>query len=195
MSVVVAVKENGRVVFGADTQITTGSLKYCSTSESNLKVIKMPHGVLIGKSGLMKVTNVFTSHPEWFSELPADGLSKRFLVKSVMPKLIRELKNNNLLNKEELPAIEMEGSFLIAQRDKLFFIHQSFAVFEVPFFAAIGCGSFSADAVFNDEKDCRCTRERILSALKNAAALDTGIGEPFVLIDTETLEYEFEEEQ
>lgn len=194
MSIVIAVKDKGRVMFGADTQITTGNLKYCPTSESNLKITKMPHGILIGRSGLLNVANILTSNPKWFAKLSDEDLSKRFLVERITPRLAKELKDNDLLYKEGLPGIEMEASFLIAQKDKLFFIHQSFAVFEVPFFSAIGSGSFGAEATFNDETDHRCTREQILSALKNAAAFDTSVSAPFVLTDTEKLEYEFVEE-
>ena len=80
MSIVIAVKDKGRVMFGADTQITTGNLKYCPTSESNLKITKMPHGILIGRSGLLNVANILTSNPKWFAKLSDEDLSKCFLV-------------------------------------------------------------------------------------------------------------------
>lgn len=105
MSIVIAVKDKGRVMFGADTQLTAGSLKYCPTSESNLKITKMPHGILIGRSGLLNVANIFTSNPKWFAKLPDDGLSKRFLINEIIPRLAKKLNDNDLLYKDGLPGI------------------------------------------------------------------------------------------
>lgn len=195
MSIVIAVKENNRVIFGADTQTSIGNRKKCSTLESNLKVTKMPNGILIGHAGLVENANTLTVHPEWFENLSDEGLTKRFLVMEVIPKLILELKEKNLLDKDSAPDVEMQGSYIVAQKDKLFYIHRTFAVSEAPNYVSIGCGSFAADAVFFDSTDKRSTKERILSALNSAAMFDTGVDRPFVLIDTDTFEYEITEEE
>jgi len=195
MSLVIAVKEEGRVLFGADTQTTFGDLKWFSTAGSELKVARMPNGILIGNTGTLNVTNTLVLHPEWFDPIPEEGITKRFLVTEIIPKLIRKLKEKNALDKSAFPEVKMDGTFLIGQKDRLFYISRAFAVFEIPHYAAIGCGSFAAEAVFSDEEDDRSVCEKIVSALKLAAQFDVGVGMPALLIDTAGLEYTVVEDE
>ncbi len=195
MSLVIAVKSGGKVLFGADTQATGGYRKMNLTGKTNLKITRMPCGVIVGHAGSVNATNSLSKHPEWFSDMPEGKLTKRFLVTVILPKLIRELREKGLLEKDGSPDMKMTGGFLLAQGDGLFQISRTLGVFEIPVCAAIGCGKFAADAVFCDENDKRSAEEKLMSALRLAERYDTNVSGPFVLIDTADSEYRITEDR
>ena len=191
MSLIIAEVKDGAVYMGADTRTSCGSRKYSYKSEANLKIHKMPNGILLGAVGMVKSTQILSCHKDWFEGEDAQNLSKEFLVTQIVPKLYRELNRRKQLEKSH-PA-ELDGSFLIAQEDRLFRLTRNFSVSVVPAFEAIGAGLNAAFAV-NDCADGLSTREKLLKGLRLAASCDSTIGAPFVFIDTKALEFEFVED-
>ena len=51
MSVIVAVKENGVVYMGADTQTTSGRKKHNGLNETAFKIHRLENGILVGFCG------------------------------------------------------------------------------------------------------------------------------------------------
>lgn len=190
MSLVIAQIKDGAVYMGADTRTSCGDLQYVCKSESNLKIHKMPNGILIATVGTVKITQILSCHKDWFAGENCT-LSKEFLVTQIVPKLYRELDRRGFIESRH-PA-EMEGAFLIAQGDKLFRLARNFSVTVIPAFEAIGAGQTAALAVNDFEGDCPI-REKLLKGLRLAASCDNTIGAPFVFIDTKALEFEFVED-
>ena len=188
MSLVIAEVRDGAVYFGADTRTSCGNRQYCYKSEANLKIHKMPNGILIGAVGAVKSSQILECHKDWFED--CKELSKEFLVTSIVPKLYRELKERKLIEKKH-PA-ELEGTFLIAQGDRLFRLARNFSVTVIRGFEAIGAGLSAAFTIQDLDGDCPL-REKFLKGLRLAASCDSSIAAPFVFIDTKSLEFEFVE--
>ena len=191
MSLVIAEIKDGVVYMGADKQSSGEVYKENFSLESNLKIIKMPHGIVIGCVGTKDVARVLTCHKDWFEELNDKPLSKEFLTTKIGPKFYNELKEMDWL-KESAPA-EHACRFLIAQKDKLFIMKSNFTVNIVPRFCTIGCGEYAAEVIEAIDADTS-VRKKILKALRLADKFDPSVGAPYVFIDTENLDFEFVEE-
>lgn len=191
MSLIIAEVKDGAVYMGADTRTSAGDLQFTQKSANNLKIHKMPNGILLGRAGLVKATQILSCHKDWFEGEDAKQLSKEFIVTQIIPKLYRELNKRKLL--ERTAPARMEGTFLIAQGNRLFRIASDFSVIVAPGFDSIGCGQDAAFAIQELNADCPM-REKFLKGLRLAASCDSTIAAPFVFIDTKTLEFEFVEE-
>lgn len=192
MSLVIAEIKDGVVYFGADTQTSMGNTdKLNRTSKGNLKVKKLPNGILVGHAGKVQNAQLFSCHREWFEDLPEGKLTKEFIVTKIVPAYYRALKQRKMLKNEE-PA-DSDCSLFLAQEDRLFRIGHDFSVFTIPKSDAIGCGNYAYYST-NTLKPDLTVRDKMLKVLRLSEAHDTTIGAPFVFIDTKNLEYEFVEE-
>lgn len=188
MSLVIAVKENDRVLMGADTQTSRGDEKYSIAGTETQKIHLTPNGVVVGTAGLVRVLQQLTCHPEWFEELPPEGLTKEFLVRRIAPALLECIDGQNLSDEgdrsEEIPHAEFSAVF--AQGDRIFVMESDYSVFAMPGYAAIGCGCDAANAVFADKRNPdEPAKEKLLRALRFADRLDSAVGAPFLIVDTE----------
>ena len=191
MSLVIAEVTDGAVQMSADTQLSWTVCKAHSMFENNLKIVKMPHGILMGAAGDVKAARMLFCHKDWFEELGDEKLCKEFLIMEIVPKLYETLDGEGLL-KEDHPA-EHPNTFIFAQGDRLFLMNGDFSVQAVPKSIAIGCGKYAAEIVNEYDKELP-VRERMLKALRLASKIDNAVGAPYVFIDTKKLELEFVEE-
>lgn len=61
MSVIVAIKENGVVYIGADSQTTTGRRKHNGLNETAFKINRLGNGMLVGFCGRVAATQSILS--------------------------------------------------------------------------------------------------------------------------------------
>lgn len=92
MSLVIAVKVNNHIYFGADTQTTSGNSRIFNVVPENYKVMLVNEDVIVGLSGSVNAIQQITFHKEWFDSLKEQKLSKQFIVESFLPKLFFNLK-------------------------------------------------------------------------------------------------------
>ena len=198
MSVVVAIKEGDTVYMGGDTQHTCptrGEKVYPDVdhaNERNFKIAKLDSGVLIGYTGSVFAAQRLLAHAEWFDDAPRQGLSKRFVVEKVLPKLLDAFKADDLISGLDAGEPEMDLSLLIAYQDALVRFDRHFDIVEAERYGVIGSGSdltlVSLSAAGEGD-----VRTAILEALKIAAKYDLYVGGPFSLIDTKALRFEVAE--
>lgn len=184
MSVIVAVKENGAVYMGADSQTTAGRRKYSYLNETSFKVTRLNNGILIGfcggvsaKQTIMAIDGLFT--------LNAQGeLTKEHIVKEIVPKLVDKMEQ---IGDEASGALKV--SILLAHKDKLYRITANLDVISLNEYGMSGAGADYVNYALTERKDLS-VRERILKALVESARRTESVSGPYVLIDTNNLEYE-----
>lgn len=188
MSLIVAVKDGGRVYMGADTQTTSGKL-ICrpKMQDGTFKIAIMPNGVLLGHAGQFRCSQRLSLKTEWFENLPQDGITKRFLVKEIIPKFKDELKSINALDNGSANC-----THLVVWRDRIFVIESDFSVLAVDNFVAIGSPDWAYPALMEEGKT---VREKIIKALDVASKYMTTISPPYVLIDSQNLTFEVVKEE
>ena len=192
MSVVVAIKENGKVYIGADSQVTRGGTRTTLKNENNYKiwrVIGAPH-CLMAQVGTLRDANVVRLMPNLVTDynIYREHIGFDFVVKKVVPDIVEELTKYGFLKEGEKTDV-LDSCFLFAFEDQLWSIGQDKSVIEIEDYVAIGSGSDQAIGSLLSTEG-QNPKERIVKAIKSSAACDIYVDYPIILTDTETGEFE-----
>jgi 20S proteasome alpha/beta subunit len=115
-------------------------------------------------------------------------------VENIAPKINELLEENDLVNVEKDNPPVWRNAFVLAYKDKLFWLYKRGSVATVDHFIAIGSGEYPAyptlakldrEEVCEDEK----VNEALIKALQVASTRKTAVSAPFFLINTETQEF------
>ena len=192
MSVVVAIKENGKVYIGADSQVTKGGTRTTLKNENNYKVwrvIGAPH-CLMAHVGNLRDANVIRLMRDLVTDynIYREHICFDFVVKKVVPDIVEELTRYNLLKDGEKTEV-LDSSFLFAYKDQVWVIGQDKSVIEIEDYVSIGSGSDQAigSLLSTEGQD---PRQRIVKAIKSSAASDIYVDYPIILTDTENGEFD-----
>ena len=189
MSVVLAIKKNGRIYMAADSQSTCGDTKYNHINEVSRKVSRFENGMLLGRVGMVHNCQIICAHPEYFT-LPEDGkLTKKYVVQNIIPKIFKCYRDNEMRETEKDEPAKLGDSYLLAHRDKLFLMNGVFDVTEVTHYAAIGSGNDMALAGLcaldaEEISDEKIIEDRLAEILRISASHDVAVSGPYFLIDT-----------
>ena len=187
MSVVVAIKEQGRVYIGADSQCTRGGTRRTLSNENNYKIWRVPDAehCLMAHVGLVREANVARVARDLVPEILClkGAVDFSFVVKHLIPRLFDEFEGNRILRKDDgIPVFD--SAFLFAYRDKLFYISKNATVLEIDDCCAIGSGECEAIGSLLSTEGEPC-EERIKRAIKASAASDIYVDYPIVIANTE----------
>ena len=191
MSVVVAIKENGKIMLGADSQCTKGSSRRSLSNPNNYKIWKVPgaDNCLMAHVGLVREANVVRVTHGLVSELDQlkDSVDFAFVVRRLVPALFDELNSYGILRKDDgVPYFD--SSFLFAYKDRLYYISPNGTVIEIDDYCAIGSGECEAVGSLLSTEGESC-EERIKKAIRASAANDIYVDYPIVISDTESTEF------
>ena len=184
MSVIVAIKENGVVYMGADSQTTTGRRKQSGLNETAYKITRLKNGMLVGFCGSVAAKQAILSMEDVFVLDKEGGLNKKHIVKEIVPKLVDKMQ---LIGDEDSGALDV--SILLAYKDRLYRITSGLDVLNLNECGRSGAGADFTNLYLFGEKNLSI-RERILKALVASAKRTESVGGPYVLIDTQKQEFE-----
>lgn len=190
MSLVVAIKKDDVVYLGADTRTTRGERVRSNLAEEDLKIHRMG-SCFIGAAGTVASIQLMTNHPEWF-ELKGKPLTKKFLVRNVLPKYYDLVKEMDMLERGEQNSAQPKCgcTFLVTDGRKLFEIDDDFEVIELSKYGQIGCTSRIALTFLLNVYEDYPPNEIILKALRTSAYRNDGVGAPYILINTRDNKFE-----
>ena len=184
MSVIVAIKENGVVYTGADSQTSLGKRKHKYLNEVGYKVHRLDNGMLLGFCGRVASRQAILAMKEIFTLDENGRLTKEHIVKNILPELQDRIGE---IAGEECASIEV--SILLIYKDEMYQIFSDLRVIHLNENATIGAGaSYANYALFNMTH--LPVRQRIVKALVESSKRCDSVEGPFVLIDTKNLEYE-----
>ena len=184
MSVIVAVKENGTIYMGADSQTTAGNRKKNHLNETSYKVVRLDNGMLVGFCGRVAARQIILSIKDVFTLNEEGKLTKKHIVREIVPKLVDKMEQ---IGDEESGSLDV--SILLSYKDKLYRITSGLNVIHLNENGSAGAGRDFANFALFAMKNLP-VRERILRALEESARREESVGGPYVLIDTKDLEYE-----
>ena len=184
MSVIVAVKENGVVYMGADTQTTSGRKKHNGLNETAFKIHRLENGILVGFCGKVAATHEILSMKDIFVLDENGELDKKHIVNYIVPKLVDKMEQ---IGDEERGSLDV--SIILAYKDKLYRITANLSVICLNDYAKAGAGAYFVDYYLQERKDLSVKNRIIKSLMASAKRCDSVCG-PYVLIDTKNLEYE-----
>ena len=189
MSVVVAIKKDGVVYMGADSQVSCGGTRYTLSNPNNYKIWALPSvdNCLMGSVGSLRANNVMKVTSDLIPEIVdlKGNVDFRFVVRHFIPHLMDELAEYKVLCTGKDDAPDMTASFLLAYHDKLYSIERYGSVIEVDDFCAIGSGACEALGSLLSTANIDDPIARIQMAIKASAAHDIYVDYPIVIADTE----------
>jgi ATP-dependent protease HslVU (ClpYQ) peptidase subunit len=190
-----AVKQGNRIWLGADTQSTRGTDRYNQLSPHDFKVTKLDNGILLAMTGETASSQFILAHPEWFTVDEKKGLTKEHIVTKIIPKIYEALEGEELLDSGDrgTPSI-MKSRIIIAYQDKLFEVARDLQVIRYEDYQAIGSGSNAIIYGLSKIDKSKDINEQLLRLLKLSAKHDVNVSAPFVLIDTQNLQYVIKED-
>ena len=195
MSVVVAIKENGKVTIGADSQCTRGGTRRTLSNPNNYKVWRVldTENCLMAHVGLVREANIIRVARNIVSELAQmkDEVDFAFVVKQLVPRLFEELEENRAIKQSDQ---KFDSAFIFAYKDRLFYISNNATVIEIDDYVAIGSGECEAIGSLLSTEGEQC-EERIKKAIKASAASDIYVDYPIVTVDTERCDFRVYYEQ
>ena len=101
MSVVVAIKENGKITIGADSQCTRGGTRRTLSNPNNYKVWKVldAEHCLLAHVGLVRVANVMRVARDLVPEMAQikDAIDFSFVVRRLVPRMFEELDRKSVV--------------------------------------------------------------------------------------------------
>lgn len=194
MSVVVAIKKDGVIYMGADSQVSRGGTRATLSNPNNYKVWAVDNvdNCLMGSVGTLRATNIIRVADDLIPEMVdiKEAVVFRFVVKHLVPRMMGELDEYHALTKDNEDLPNMSASFLLAYHDRLFSIDSYGCVIEVDDFCAIGSGASEALGSLLSTVDEEDPVERIKAAIKASAAHDIYVDYPIVVSNTANTKFQ-----
>ena len=191
MSVVVAIKENGKIYLGCDSQVSSGGTRTTLKNPNNYKIwnISGLPGCFMGSVGDLRDACLIRTSDEVLTDydLYRDRVDYSFVVNHMVPTIINLLRDAHFLPSDG-PFTAMESSYLFAFRNKLYAIHRDGSVIEIDDYVAIGSGKNEAIGSLLSTEG-QTPERRIIQAIKASAANDIYVDYPIILVDTEKGEF------
>lgn len=189
MSILIAYKKDGVVYMATDTRVIVNENKKNELCECNYKIQKMDNGMLVGITGDILTRQTIFANSEIFSLDKKGDLTRKHIVKEIIPKLINVLEGEELIfgKEDELPY--MSAQILLAYKGELFEICSNFTIYKYEDFQALGSTSDYAEFTLASINEKDEVNEKITKALDIVAKNSQLVSRPYVLIDTKNLSY------
>ncbi len=191
MSVVVAIKENGKIYMGCDSQVTCGTTKSTLSNPNNFKMwkVKGVDNCLMASVGDVRNACVIRTIEDLVTEYDAykGRICYEFVVNRILPTIIERLQDANYLKRDEVFR-DLGSSILFAYKDQLYEICYDGSVFEIDGCVALGSGMKQALGSMI-EREGEDPKTRIVKAIKSSMS-DIYVDYPIILSDTETTEFD-----
>lgn len=168
MSLVIAIKDNNRIVLGADKQASIGDSKE-HTFTKLWDVIGLSGAVMGGvgtarASQILQYWNIIDKN--YIDE--NDEFDTNYVVNVLTPNIVDALKANGVVVEDERGGVFIPNSFIFAYKDRAWMIYSDLSVGEIEDTLAIGSGSEIAKGVLYATKD-KSPFERIITSIQAAA--------------------------
>lgn len=192
MSVVVAIKNNGKVYLGCDSQITNGGTRSTLNNPNNYKIWKVKEidNCLMGSVGNVRDACVIRTMDSLVTEYDVykERINFELVVNRIVPNIINRLRDFDYVDKNNVFDF-MESAFLFVYKDKVYVIGNDGSVIEVDDCVAIGSGKKEAlGSLLSTDKEEPVTR--IIKAIKASVANDIYVDYPIIVTDSENTKFD-----
>lgn len=192
MSVVVAIKKDGVIFIGADSQTTRGKTKLTLTNKNNFKIWKVngAENCLMAHVGVLRDACLVRTIDNLVRDIDVfrDYIDYQYVIERIVPMIVDRLVEFKFIKSSD-KFDGFESSFLFAFKDKLFLINYDCSVVEIDDFVAIGSGeseAFGSLLTTQDEEDVYSRIEKAILASSNH---DIYVQFPIVISNTDTTEF------
>lgn len=189
MSILIAYKKGDTIYMGTDTRAIVNEHKKNELCECNYKIQKLDNGMLVGITGERIERQTLFAYSDIFSLDKKGELTKKHIIKEIIPSLLSMLEKEDLLVEKEWDLPYMKAVILLAYKNTLYEICSSFVVIKYEKFQAVGKTAEYAQATLFNTKETDDINERIVKALNIVSNNSQLVGSPYLLIDTKEQTY------
>ena len=191
MSILIAYKKGDTIYMGTDTRTIVNEHKKNEFRGCNLKIQKLANDMLLGITGERLERQTLIAYSEIFTLDKKGQLTKKHIIKEIIPSLLCVLKKEDLLVEKEGELPYMKAVILLAHKGSLYEICSSFAVIKYEDFQVLGRAADYAQATILNTNESDDINDRIVKALDITAKNSQYVGRPYLLIDTKEMKYRF----
>ena len=138
MGAIFAIEKDGVVYVAADAVKSCCDVNFYVNEESNIKIHKMPSGVIVASVGPMSITQRLWLHDEWFKLEEGEVFDKRFIVTKIIPKFYATTKDMGVWEENKGRFIsETSAGFIIAKGADIYIVFSNLAVLKCDKIAAM----------------------------------------------------------
>lgn len=192
MSIVVAIKEDGKCYIGSDSQVTLGGTRITLKNPNNYKIWKVPSvdNCLMASVGNLRDACIIRTMDDLITEYNVykNHISFDFVINKIVPDIIERLQKARYIKSDGV-FDGMDSSFLFAFEDQLYEINTDGSVIEIEDYVAIGSGKNEAIGSLLSTEG-HSPEERIIKAIKASATHDLYVDYPIIMANTDDREFE-----
>ena len=167
MSVLIAYKRDDTIYMGTDTRVIVNDHKKNELCECNYKIQKLENGMLVGITAERLTRQTIFAYSEIFTLDKNGELTRKHIIKEIIPKLVAILNEEELMIKKEDALPYMDGQILLAYQGVLYEICRNFSIYKYEDFQLLGYGVDYGQFVLANTKDTddvsRLERRQFLS--------------------------------
>lgn len=187
MSVIVAIKDNNRVVVGVDVRMSISDT-YVDSYQRRPKAfhINQKKDIIVGGAGNIGMVDVFKQIISEYQEKDLYKIDRSFIVKYIIPTLVVSIREYNMLDNEG----RLDGVILLAIKDKAFFINSNFTVDEVVKYQADGSGRDAVlGSLYTTSKMNMTPEDKIKLAIEAAGSCINTVSKVSYIGDTAGMQF------
>ena len=138
MGAIFAIEKDGVVYLAADAVKNCCDVNFYVNNESNLKLHRMPSGIIVAANGKMAVTQRLWLHDEWFELEEGEVFDKRFIVTKILPRYYNEIKDFASWEASDKRYCKESGAgFIIAKGADIYMVFSNLSVIKCDRIAAM----------------------------------------------------------
>lgn len=189
MSILIAYKKGDTIYMGTDTRTIVNENKKNELRGCNLKIQKLANDMLLGITGERLERQTLIAYSEIFTLDKKGQLTKKHIIKEIIPRLLSVLGKEDLLVEKEGEIPYMKAAILLAYKGMLYEIGASLTVIKYENFQVLGRAADYAQATILNTNESGDINDRIVKALDITAKNSQYVGRPYLLIDTKEMKY------
>ena len=138
MGVIFAIEKDGVVYLAADAVKECCDVNFYVNQPNNLRLHKMPSGIIVAASGPMYITQHLWLNEEWFELKEGETFDKKFIVTQIVSRFYEAIKDiADWKVESKLYHKSTEVQFIIAKGADIFIIWDDLSVIKCDRIAAI----------------------------------------------------------
>ena len=138
MGAIFAIEKDGVVYLAADAIKECCGVNFYVNKESNLRLHRMPSGIIVAASGPMKVTQRLWLHEEWFELEEGEVFDKRFIVTNIIPRFYEAIKDLDVFEEHQRDQVALtKAGFIIAKGSDIYMVFNNLSVIKCDKIAAM----------------------------------------------------------
>ncbi len=131
MGAIFAIEKDGVVYLAADANKECCGGNFYVNKESNLRLHKMPSGIIVATIGPMHTSERLWLHDEWFELAEGEVFDKKFIVTKLIPRFYKSIKNMDVWKENNNRMFnEIDAMFILAKGADIYLIFNDLSVFK-----------------------------------------------------------------